>query len=80
MQNSPKSALRSPRLRTSFAFYLLQSGFQVFKKRLREELQCSQGLDLDEFADDDTLYPLYRRGESMNYVIESLTSQDTGHG
>ena len=66
------SAKHSLRLHSSFAFYLLQSGFQVFKKRLRQELVSRRGRELEEFADDENLYPLYQRGESMEFVMERL--------
>lgn len=69
---SQTPAKRTPRLSSSFSFYLLRSGFQVFKKRLREELVSRRGIELDEFADDESLYPLYQRGESMEYVMERL--------
>lgn len=75
-----KKPIRSGRLprAPSFAYYLLHTGFQVFKKRLREELVSTRGLELDECADDECLYPLYQRGESMNYVMERLCGTETG--
>jgi len=59
-------------MKTSFAFYLLQSGFQVFRRRLEEELIVARGLTLGECADDESLFRFYQRGEPTSYVIERL--------
>jgi len=76
MAHTPvRQSRRTPRLVSSFAFYLLHSGYQVFKKRLRDELASTRGVELDEFADDETIYPLYQRGESMNFVMERLCGE-----
>lgn len=57
---------------SSVAFYNIHSGFQAFKKRLAQELIVSKGVNLDDFADDDNLFPYYRQGESISYVMASL--------
>ena len=59
-------------MKTSFAFYLLQNGFQVFRRRLEEELIVARGLTLGECADDESLFRFYQRGEPTSYVIERL--------
>lgn len=56
----------------SVAFYHIHSGFQAFKRRLAQELIVSKGVNLDDFADDENLYPYYRQGESISYVMASL--------
>ena len=66
------SSKRRGSLSSSFAFYLLHSGFQVFKSRLREEMESRCGVELDEVVDDETLFPLYRQGEPTEYVMERL--------
>ena len=70
-----KTTASKTRAIPSFAFYMLHSGFSVFKRRLREELISSRGLDLDDYADDETLYPLYQRSEPMHYVVEKLCGE-----
>ncbi len=57
---------------SSVAFYHIHSGFQAFKKRLAQELIVSKGVNLDDYADDDNLFPYYRQGESISYVMASL--------
>lgn len=57
---------------TSLALYILHSGFQAFKLRLREELFAYRGINLDNYADDESLYCYYQRGEPLTYVIERL--------
>ena len=46
------------------------SGFSVFKRRIGEQLQLS-GID-GSIADDETLLPFYRMGESETYVLSAL--------
>lgn len=60
----------------SFTFYLLQSGYQAFKTRLKEELSVRCGMNLDDYEDDDQLYSLYLQGEPMNYIIDGLCGQN----
>ena len=47
------------------------SGFQVFKRRLMEELG-TYGLLLEDCAEDEQLFSLYRESEPTQYVLESL--------
>ncbi len=54
------------------ALYILHSGFQAFKLRLREELFVCRGINLDNYADDEYLFRYYQRGEPVSYVIERL--------
>lgn len=45
------------------------SGFSIFRRRIREQLQlCSQ----DCFVEDDVLLPYYRMGESETFVLSAL--------
>ena len=46
------------------------SGFSMFSRRINEQLQLC-GMD-GIFADDETLLPFYRMGESENFVLSSL--------
>lgn len=64
----PKSA-KAPR---SFAFYLLQTGFQVFRRRLEQELMVARGVELAECSDDESLYRLYQRGEPTTFVMDRI--------
>ena len=49
---------------------LWDSGFSVFKRRIGEQLQLS-GID-GTIADDETLLPFYRMGESETFVLSAL--------
>jgi hypothetical protein len=81
-EDSMSTTVRNRPLRpaqsASFAFYLLHSGYKLFKKRLREELSSAHGLDLEECVDDESLYPLYQEGESTTFVMERLCGQTKG--
>ena len=46
------------------------SGFDMFKRRIGEQLQMN-GFS-DGFVDDEDLLPLYRMGESETYVLAML--------
>lgn len=46
------------------------SGFSVFKRRIGEQLQMN-GID-GSLADDETLLPFYRMGESETYVLSAF--------
>lgn len=61
----------------NYSDYFVISGFQAFKERLREELITSRGIDLDHFADDDSLYPYYQRGEPIFYTLDTLCGGET---
>jgi len=69
----PKSA-KAPR---SFAFYLLQTGFQVFRRRLEEELMVARGVTLAECSDDESLFRLYQRGEPTSFVMDRICGSHT---
>ncbi len=56
----------------SLSLYLLSSGFQSFKKRISQELQLRRGVNLEDFADDESLYAFYLRGEPEDYVLDTL--------
>lgn len=47
------------------------SGFQVFKRRLMEELGV-RGVQLDDCAEEDQLFSLYRQSEPTQYIVEQL--------
>lgn len=57
---------------SSISIYLIQSGFQAFKNRIRAELNATSGINLDDIANDDDLYSFYRNGESTDFVVASL--------
>lgn len=46
------------------------SGFEMFKRRIDEQLQMN-GFS-DGFVDDEDLLPFYRMGESETYVLAAL--------
>lgn len=47
-----------------------ESGFNVFKRRIGEQLQLNGFAD--NTLDDDELLPFYRMGESETYVLSAL--------
>jgi hypothetical protein len=59
-------------MKKTFAFYLFQSGFQVFRKRLEQELLVERGVTLNDYADDDELYRMYQHGEPTSFVVARL--------
>jgi|GEM_PF-6141654 len=63
-------------LKSSFGFYLLQNGFQVFRRRLEEELLVARGLMLSDVADDEVLYRLYQHGEPASFVIAGICGKE----
>ena len=44
---------------STIPFYLVHTGFQSFKRRLREILCATSGLTLEDYVDDETLGVLY---------------------
>jgi hypothetical protein len=59
-------------MKKNLAFYLLQNGFQVFRRRLEQELMVCRGVSLAECSDDESLFHLYQNGEPTSYVIDRL--------
>ena len=57
---------------SAITFSVLHSGFQTFKNRIREELSAASGINLDDVLDEDSLYKIYRNGESAEYVAASI--------
>lgn len=57
---------------SAISFYLLKSGFQAFKARIKEELDATGSVNLDDLVDDDELRVFYRSGESPAFVAASL--------
>ena len=57
---------------SAITFSILHPGFQVFKDRIREELSTTSGILLDDIMDDDSLYKIYRDGESAEFVVASI--------
>lgn len=59
---------------SALSFYLLKSGFQAFKARIKEELDATGTVNLDDIIDDEELRAFYRRGESPAFVAAALCS------
>lgn len=51
---------------------LTLSGFQLYKARIREVLDATSGVNLDDFLDDDSLRAYYRNGDSAEFVAAAL--------
>ena len=57
---------------SAISFYLINSGFQAFKNRIREELGAISSISLESLIDDATLQSYYRAGESADFVAASI--------
>lgn len=57
---------------SAISFYLLKSGFQAFKARVKEELDSFGSINLDDVIDDEGLRAFYRNGESPAFVAAAL--------
>lgn len=57
---------------SALSFYLIHSGFKAFKTRVKEELDSTCGMNLDDFIDDESLRHHYRNGDSPDFVAASL--------
>ena len=57
---------------SAISFYLINSGFQAFKTRVREELGSICSASLESLIDDTVLQHYYRSGESADFVAASL--------
>lgn len=56
------------------SYYLLRSGFQLFKSRVKEELSATSGANLDDIIDDDDLHTYYRNGDSPEFVAATVNA------
>lgn len=57
---------------SAISFYLINSGFQAFKNRIREELGAISSISLESLIDDASLQSYYRAGESADFVAASI--------
>ena len=60
----------------SYTFYLIHTGFQAFKSRLREILSATSGLTLEDYIDDESLCMYYRNGDSPEYIAAAIIGPD----
>ena len=44
---------------TAALYYLLHTGFQSFKERIKDELTSTSGINLEDVMDDSNLYAYY---------------------
>ncbi|MCF0223155.1 MAG: hypothetical protein HUK20_02705 [Fibrobacter sp.] len=51
---------------------LLLSGYQLFKTRVKEVLDATADVNLDDVLDDEHLHAYYRNGDSAEFVAASL--------
>jgi hypothetical protein len=56
------------------AYYLFHPGFQTFKERIKDELNTTSGLNLDDIMDDSNLYAYYQQGESADFVAACISA------
>lgn len=56
----------------SLSMYLINSGFQSYKKRIVEELGATSDVNLEDYIDEDSLYGFYRSGESPDFIAARL--------
>lgn len=64
--------MRLLRKTPAIPFHLLKSGFQAFKARVKEELDTSGSVNLDDVIDDEDLRTFYRNGDSAAFVAAAL--------
>lgn len=57
---------------SAISFYLIHTGFQSFKSRLREILSTTSNATLEDYVDDDTLCAYYRNGDSPEFVAAAI--------
>ena len=59
---------------TAALYYLLHTGFQAFKARIKDELTSTSGINLDDIMDDSNLYAYYQQGESADFVAACIAA------
>lgn len=58
---------------TAALYYLLHTGFQAFKARIKDEL-TSTSINLEDIMDDSNLYAYYQQGESADFVAACIAA------
>ena len=53
-------------------YYLLHPGFQTFKERIKDELNTTSGINLEDIMDDSNLSAYYQQGESADFVAACI--------
>ena len=59
---------------TAALYYLLHTGFQSFKERIKDELTSTSGIILEDVMDDSNLYTYYQQGESADFVAACIAA------
>ena len=59
---------------TAALYYLLHTGFQTFKARIKDELTSTSGINLEDIMDDSNLYAYYQQGESADFVAACISA------
>ncbi|OWV15674.1 hypothetical protein B7991_14440 [Fibrobacter sp. UWB3] len=59
---------------TAALYYLLHTGFQAFKARIKDELTSTSGVNLEDIMDDSNLYTYYQQGESADFVAACIAA------
>jgi len=54
---------------------LLQSGFQAFRTRLAQEIECTMGVALEDCAAEEEIRELYEKGVPENWALEGLKNR-----
>lgn len=57
---------------STISFYLIHTGFQTFKNRIREILNLTSKVNLEDVIDDTSLGVYYRNGDSPEFVAASI--------
>ena len=55
-------------------YYLFHPGFQAFKERVKDELNSTSGINLEDIMDDSNLYAYYQQGESADFVAACIAA------
>jgi hypothetical protein len=59
---------------TTALYYLLHTGFQAFKARIKDELTSTSGINLEDIMDDSNLSAYYQQGESADFVAACIAA------
>lgn len=59
---------------TTALYYLFHTGFQTFKERIKDELNATSGINLEDIMDDSNLYTYYQQGESADFVAACISA------
>lgn len=57
---------------STLSFYRIHTGFLTFKNRIKEILNATSKINLEDLIDDDSLCAFYRNGDSADFVAATI--------